>query len=104
MNKEDPVVAGLDLGSTYTKAAVLARDRIAGTFVTPTIVDLDNAAATALDGALAAAGMVKGDMDMTVSTGYGRRGVESAEHQVDEIYAKAVAAKWLGSPWGPVRT
>jgi predicted CoA-substrate-specific enzyme activase len=23
---------------------------------------------------------------------------------VDEIYAKAQAAKWLGSPWGPVRT
>jgi predicted CoA-substrate-specific enzyme activase len=104
VTKDDPVVAGLDLGSTYTKAAVLAKDRVVGTFITPTIVDLDSAAATALDGALAAAGMVKGDMDMTVSTGYGRRGVESAEHQVDEIYAKAIAAKWLGSPWGPVRT
>ena len=104
MSKEDPVVAGLDLGSTYTKAAILAKDRVAGTHITPTIVDLDAAAATALDGALAAAGMGRGDLDMTVSTGYGRRGVDVAEHEVDEIYAKARAAKWLGSPWGPVRT
>jgi predicted CoA-substrate-specific enzyme activase len=104
MSKEDPVVAGLDLGSTYTKAAVLSKDRVAGTHITPTIVDLDKAAATALDGALVAAGLSRGDLDKTVSTGYGRRGVAAAEHEVDEIYAKARAAKWLGSPWGPVRT
>jgi predicted CoA-substrate-specific enzyme activase len=104
MSKEDPTVAGVDLGSTYTKAAVVARDRVAGTFITPTIVDLDAAAATALDGALSAAGLAREGLDMTVSTGYGRRGVDIAEHEVDEIYAKARAAKWLGSPWGPVRT
>jgi len=104
MSREDPVVAGIDLGSTYTKAAILARDRVAGTFVTPTIVDLDSAAATALDGALESATMSREDLDLTVSTGYGRRGIAIAEHQVDEIYAKAQAAKWLGSPWGPVRT
>jgi predicted CoA-substrate-specific enzyme activase len=104
MSKEDPVVAGLDLGSTYTKGAILSGDRVVGTFITPTIVDLDQAANTAMEGALAAAGMTRADMDMTVSTGYGRRGMEVAEHEVDEIYAKAQAAKWLGSPWGPVRT
>ncbi len=104
MTKDDPIVAGLDLGSTYTKAAIVSKDRVVGTFVTPTIVDLDAAATTALDGALMAAGMTRGSLDMTVSTGYGRRGVDIAEHQVDEIYAKALAAKWLGSPWGPVRT
>ncbi len=104
MTKEEPVVAGIDLGSTYTKAAVLARDRVVGTGITPTIVDLDAAAADALGEALQAAGMSRSDLDMTVSTGYGRRGVDIADHQVDEIYAKARAAKWLGSPWGPVRT
>ncbi len=104
MSKEDPVVAGLDLGSTYTKAAVLAGDRVTGTSITPTIVDLDAAADTALDGALAAAGIGRDDLDMVVSTGYGRRGMGVAAHEVDEIYAKAQAAKWLGSPWGPVRT
>ena len=104
MTKEDPVVAGLDLGSTYTKAAILANDRVTGTFITPTIVDLDRAADTALQGALAAAGITRHDLDMTVSTGYGRRGMDIASHEVDEIYSKALAAKWLGSPWGPVRT
>jgi predicted CoA-substrate-specific enzyme activase len=104
MSREDPVVAGLDLGSTYTKAAILADDRVAGTFITPTVVDLDAAAGTALDGALEAAGLGRDDLDMVVSTGYGRRGMGIAAHEVDEIYAKAQAAKWLGSPWGPVRT
>ncbi len=104
MTKEDPVVAGIDLGSTYTKAAILANDRVAGTHITPTIVDLDAAAGTALDGALDAAGLDRDDLDMVVSTGYGRRGMGIAAHEVDEIYAKAQAARWLGSPWGPVRT
>jgi predicted CoA-substrate-specific enzyme activase len=104
MPKLDPVVAGLDLGSTYTKAAILSADRVIGTSITPTIVDLDHAAETALEGALTAAGKTRTDLDMTVSTGYGRRGMGIAEHEVDEIYAKALAAKWLGSPWGPVRT
>jgi predicted CoA-substrate-specific enzyme activase len=104
VTKEEPVVAGLDLGSTYTKAAILSADRVVGTFITPTIVDLDRAADTALEGALAAASMTRADLDMTVSTGYGRRGMGIAEHEVDEIFSKATAAKWLGSPWGPVRT
>ncbi|NIP34157.1 MAG: methanogenesis marker 15 protein, partial [Thermoplasmata archaeon] len=80
MSKEDPVVAGLDLGSTYTKAAILAGDRVTGTSITPTIVDLDAAADTALDGALAAAGIGGDDLDMVVSTGYGRRGMGVAAH------------------------
>jgi predicted CoA-substrate-specific enzyme activase len=100
----EPVVAGVDLGSTYTKAAVLANDRVAGTGITPTVVDLDGAAATAMAQALSAGGIVTDDLDLVVSTGYGRRGVDLAQHEVDEIYAKARAAKWLGSPWGPVRT
>ena len=104
MTKEEPVVAGLDLGSTYTKAAILSRDRVAGTGITKTVIDLDAAAAGALDEALAAAGVTKDALDMTVSTGYGRRGIGIADHEVDEIYCKARAAKWLGSPWGPVRT
>jgi len=104
VTREEPVVAGIDLGSTYTKAAVLANDRVVGTGITPTVVDLDQAAADALGEALRAAGMSRSDLDMTVSTGYGRRGVDIADHQVDEIYSKARAAKWLGSPWGPVRT
>ena len=104
MTKEAPVVAGIDLGSTYTKAAVLANDRVVGTGITPTVVDLDQAAADALGEALGAAGLSRSDLDMTVSTGYGRRGMDIADHQGDEIYSKARAAKWLGSPWGPVRT
>ena len=104
MTREEPLVAGVDLGSTYTKAAVLARDRIAGTGIRPTVVDLDAAAGGALGDALEEAGVARGALDMVVSTGYGRRAVGVAAHNVDEIYAKATAAKWLGSPWGPVRT
>ncbi len=104
MTKEEPVVAGVDLGSTYTKAAVLARDRIAGTGIRPTVVDLDAAAGGALAEALAESGMARDALDMVVATGYGRRAIAMAHHAVDEIFAKATAAKWLGSPWGPVRT
>jgi predicted CoA-substrate-specific enzyme activase len=104
MTKENPVVVGIDLGSTYTKAAVLAKDRIAGTGITKTVVDLDAAATKALEEALTASGVRREDIDYTVSTGYGRRGIDVVDHEVDEIYAKSVAAKWLGSPWGPVRT
>jgi predicted CoA-substrate-specific enzyme activase len=104
VTREEPVVAGVDLGSTYTKAAVLARDRITGTGITPTVVDLDAAAEGALVQALAAGGVDRAALDMVVTTGYGRRAIGMSHNEIDEIYAKAVAAKWLGSPWGPVRT
>lgn len=104
MTREEPVVAGVDLGSTYTKAAVLARDRIAGTGIRPTVVDLDACAGAALGDALAEGRIDGGAVDFVVTTGYGRRAIAMAHGTVDEIYAKATAAKWLGSPWGQVRT
>ena len=104
MTRDEPVVAGVDLGSTYTKAAVLARDRIAGTGIRPTVVDLDACAGGALADALAPGHIERGALDLVVTTGYGRRAIAMAHHTVDEIYAKATAAKWLGSPWGQVRT
>jgi predicted CoA-substrate-specific enzyme activase len=104
MTREEPVVAGVDMGSTYTKAAVLARDRIAGTGIRPTVVDLDACAGGALGDALAAGHVERGALELVVTTGYGRRAIAMAHSTVDEIYAKATAAKWLGSPWGQVRT
>ncbi len=72
--------AGIDSGSWNTKAAVIdaADGRVLGTAVVRTAADLAGAAATALQGALAEAGLEREDLAAIWSTGFGRRSIEMA--------------------------
>ncbi len=76
--------AGIDVGSTTTKAVVVSpRGRVLGTRIRPSGVDLVAAAAEVLAGALEAAGFDAAGR--VVATGYGRVNVPGADRVVTEI-------------------
>ena len=88
--------AGIDVGSTYTKAVVLKDGReIAGRAILPTGFQLELAARTAYDRALAAAGIPEKDVAYLVSTGYGRSTVAFRDVQVTDLTAHARGAAFL---------
>jgi activator of 2-hydroxyglutaryl-CoA dehydratase len=66
------VTAGVDMGSTATKAVVLSGDRIAGSATRGTGADPERSGELALKEALDAAGVTLESVGYVVSTGYGR--------------------------------
>ncbi len=98
------ITAGVDIGSVATKALILNDQKIAATVVLPTGSQSKVAAQSALDQALAAAGVDRKSVRHVVSTGYGRRVVDFGEKTITEISACAQGMKFLGSERDPVRT
>jgi predicted CoA-substrate-specific enzyme activase len=88
-----PLTAGLDVGSTYTKALLLDGDgRIVGRSMSRTGFRLTEVARRALDEAIAAAGVAERDVDYVVSTGYGRFQVPFRDLHVTDLTAAARGA------------
>jgi (R)-2-hydroxyacyl-CoA dehydratese activating ATPase len=82
--------AGVDVGSTYTKAAVLdASGQLAGTGMVPTGFRLEAAARSALAGALQEAGVGEGDVAYLATTGYGRNQVAFRDVQATDMTAQS---------------
>ncbi len=98
------LVVGLDIGSTTTKAALAGDGRILGHAVAATGAKCRRAAQAVLGEALDAAGRDASDIEYTLSTGYGRRLVESADSTVSEITANATGAQYLTRGGAPART
>jgi len=98
------VTAGVDMGSTATKALVLVDGRIAGSTARITGADPERSGEIALKKSLDQAGLQLEDVEYIVATGYGRRALELADESVNEINANARGAAWLGSAEGTVRT
>lgn len=98
------ITAGIDIGSTATKSAVLKENKIIGSAVIPGIQDIEKSSRESLLKSLENTNLNIEEIDFIVSTGYGRKAIDLADKDIDEIYAKAIAVKWLGSPWGQVRT
>jgi (R)-2-hydroxyacyl-CoA dehydratese activating ATPase len=98
------ITAGIDLGSTSTKVALLDGDRILGMAVIPCSVGLEESAKMGLETALKMGNVTLEQVEYIVSTGYGRKAIDMANKDIDEIFAKAIAVQWLGSPLGQVRT
>jgi predicted CoA-substrate-specific enzyme activase len=98
------ITAGVDMGSTATKALVLTDGRIAGSTARVTGADPERSGELALAESLQQAGLELEAMDYIVATGYGRRALELADESVNEINANARGAAWLGSHEGTVRT
>ena len=68
--------AGIDVGSTYTKAVVLGPDHtIAGRAMRPTGFQLSRVADEVLAAAAREAGIAVSDVAYTVATGFGRHQV-----------------------------
>ncbi|MBN1539600.1 MAG: hypothetical protein JW939_05600 [Candidatus Thermoplasmatota archaeon] len=91
------ITAGVDLGSTYVKAAIVKDQTRVGYGVAPTGHDHDITSRKVLDDALAMAGLKIGEIDHIVSTGYGRRVTSIAHSSISEISANARGVQWLGS-------
>lgn len=88
--------AGIDIGSTYTKAVVLDADRqIVGRAMRQTGFRLAEAGQAALDEVLADAGLSNGDVTYTVTTGFGRHQMETADVHVTDLTAGARGATLL---------
>ena len=88
--------AGIDVGSTYTKAVVLdARGEVRGRSLRPTGFRLEEAAKGALDEALEAAGLSPGDVEYVTTTGYGRNQVSFRDLQVTDLTAQSWGTRRL---------
>jgi predicted CoA-substrate-specific enzyme activase len=82
--------AGIDVGSTYTKAVVLRDDHeIAGRAMLPTGFKLAQAAEQALVAAAADARLAPTAVDYVVATGFGRHQVGFADLKVTDLTAAA---------------
>ncbi len=84
--------AGIDIGSTYTKAIVARDGAIAGRALEPTGFRLGAVAAAALERALDEAGIERADVAYTVATGFGRHQVDLSDAQVTDLTAAARGA------------
>ena len=90
------LTAGIDVGSTYTKAVLLDGDgRIAGRAMLKTGFKLADAAARAYAAALADARAAEEDVRYVVATGYGRHQVAIADVRVTDLTAAARGARLL---------
>ena len=88
--------AGIDVGSTYTKALVMNEDRrIVGRAMRQTGFRLGEAGAGTLAEALRTAGIAREDVDYVVTTGFGRHQVQDADIHVTDLTAAARGASLL---------
>lgn len=89
-------VAGIDLGSTYTKAVVLDQDdRVVGRAMRQTGFKLAQAGRAALADALLEADLGREDVDYVVTTGFGRHQLDDADTHVTDLTAAARGARLL---------
>ena len=96
------VTAGVDVGSTYTKAVLLVDgEHIEAKAMNRTGFRLAEAAERTLGEACAAAGITPDDVDSVASTGYGRHQVEFRRLNVTDLTAAARGAR-SASPRRPV--
>jgi predicted CoA-substrate-specific enzyme activase len=88
--------AGVDVGSTQTKAVILGEDRrIVGRSLIGTGANVAKAAEQAFLKALEAAGLRREAMGYVVGTGYGRYKVTFGDAQITEITCHARGAHFL---------
>jgi predicted CoA-substrate-specific enzyme activase len=88
--------AGIDIGSTYTKAVIVDEDeQIVGRGLVNTGFKLAEAGGRALQKALAAAGLEQDDLAYVASTGYGRFQIPFRNVNVTDLTATARGARFL---------
>ena len=82
--------AGIDIGSTYTKAAILDEaGELVGSAMRQTGFKLEEAAQEMFDRALEAAGLPRDRIDYVATTGFGRHLVSFRDVQVTDLTAQA---------------
>jgi predicted CoA-substrate-specific enzyme activase len=90
------ITAGIDMGSTYTKAVVLREDGVVlGRALAPTGFRLAEVADEMLAHALMLAGLPRESVSYVVATGFGRHQASFADVHVTDITAAARGATFL---------
>lgn len=102
--KNQKIVAGIDVGSITTKAVILKNKQILAQEICLTKADLNLAAKSTLEQALKKANLIQADLNFITSTGYGRRTIEFGDKSITEITANAKGAQFLGSSLGKIHT
>jgi len=88
--------AGIDIGSTYSKAVILGPDgRISARAMLNTGFRLAEAAKSVYQSALAQCGLTESDVAYVASTGFGRYQVPFRDVQVTDITAQARGARYF---------
>jgi len=89
-------VAGVDAGSTYTKAALVdSEGKLVATAILMTGVKIVDAARKAYNEVMQKAGITENQVKMLVGTGYGRYNITFGHMQVTEISCHAKGAHYL---------
>lgn len=88
--------AGIDVGSTYTKAVILSEDRkILGRAMAKTGFKLAEVSEQVFQEALQQASLTSDDIEYTITTGFGRHQVSFSDLAVTDLTAGARGAKFL---------
>ena len=96
------IAAGVDVGSTQTKAVILSDDdgmKILARSLVDTGANVQKAAERAFDKCCAEAGMQTADVGYIVGTGYGRYKIAFGNTQVTEISCHAKGASSCPPPF-----
>ncbi len=100
-----PCFAGVDIGSTAIKIAVVDDDgNLLGHRVAASGSLFHKNALEAYDQALERAGVDRDDVAYITATGYGRKLFKEADETISEITANAVGARTAGREFGDIRT
>jgi activator of 2-hydroxyglutaryl-CoA dehydratase len=89
------IVAGVDIGSTASKAVILADGKSVGEVVGPSSTNPKRTAHEIYEKALATANVDASDVELVVGTGYGRAQVEFADRNISEITCHGRGAHFL---------
>jgi predicted CoA-substrate-specific enzyme activase len=88
-------VAGIDIGSATTKAAILNEDKVVADHIIETGPESRESAEAVIAGVLAAGGIRRDDLEYLVATGYGRINVPFAQDVITEIACHAKGVHFL---------
>jgi predicted CoA-substrate-specific enzyme activase len=89
------ITAGVDVGSSSTKAVIVRDGQVVASSVVSTGADGVEAATLAMHKALEGGGMQRSDLQYVVATGYGRFTVPFAHRNVTEISCHAKGTSWF---------
>ncbi|MBA2881001.1 putative CoA-substrate-specific enzyme activase [Desulfosalsimonas propionicica] len=89
------ITAGIDIGSITAKAALIHDGKLAGTSLQFTGYHAAKAGNAVLETLLGQTGIRRDDIDVIVSTGYGRNSVDFADKAVTEITCHGAGAHFI---------
>ena len=92
------ITAGVDLGTTSAQAAIMGDGQLLGYASIRTRTDFRKTADEVMALALEASGLVSAQVSATGATGFGKRNVDFASKQLDEVLCHSKGARFIYGP------